>query len=396
MNRTSTLRLNALIGLSACAAACSSAWAQDQPYPYFGLSLGESRAKFDQTGINNRLLGPGLQTTSLSSDEKDRAYRVFGGWQFNRFVALEAAFFDLGKFSYTAVTVPTGRLDNSIKLQGGGIDVVGTLPLGERFALLGRVGAQYAKTRNSFTASGAATVANPTPSERAGNYKVGVGLQYAFSPGFVMRAEADRYRMKDGFGDQANVNVYSVSVVFPFGRAPMTSSRAPMAPAPVAYAPPPPAPAAPMVAQAPAPMAMPMQAPSPAPVAPAMRRVSFTAESLFGFDRSQLSPEGTAALDGFAREVAGTQFEVMVVQGHSDRLGSTDYNQTLSLARADAVKAYLVSSGGFAAGKITTAGLGEGSPSGKTGDCAASLPMAELRSCLQPDRRVDVDVSGMR
>ncbi len=393
MKQIPTLRVAALTCLAGCAASFGhGAWAQDSgAYPYLGVSLGESRAKFDQTGINARMLGSGLQTTSLSSDEKDRAYRVFGGWQFNRYFALEAAFFDLGQFSYSATTVPAGSLNANFKLQGGGLDAVGTLPLGERWALLGRLGAQYAKTRNSFTATGAATVTNPTPSERAGNYKVGVGLQYAFSPGFHLRAEADRYRMKDGFGDQANVNVYSVSLVFPFGRSPMVTARAPMPPAP-APAPPPPqaAPAAPMAAAAP------MPPPSPAPTAPAVRRVTFAAESLFGFDRAQLRPEGKAALDAFAREAAGTQFDVITVQGHTDRLGSTAYNQTLSLARADTVKAYLVESGGLAAAKITTAGLGESSPTGQTGDCQGSQPTAQLRSCLQPDRRVDIEVTGTR
>ncbi|OYU98452.1 MAG: hypothetical protein CFE45_16460 [Burkholderiales bacterium PBB5] len=87
---------------------------------------------------------------------------------------------------------------------------------------------------------------------------------------------------------------------------------------------------------------------------------------------------------------------MIVVEGHADRLGSTAYNQTLSLQRADAVKAYLVTSGGFDPAKVTTAGKGETAPTTKPEDCQASLHQAALRLCLQPDRRVDVEVNGTR
>ncbi len=387
----------AIARASACACLAGlalGAQAQDAPYPYFGLTLGESRAKFDQLGISQRLLGRGIAVSSLSSDERDRAWRVFGGWQFNRWWALEAAFFDLGQFSFSSATVPAGTLDGNFKLQGGGLDLVGSLPLSDNFSLLGRVGAQYAKTRNSFSTSGAAVVTNPTPSERAGNYKVGVGLQYAFGPNFQMRAEADRYRMKDGFGDQANVNVYSVSLVFPFGRE---SRRMARTDAPAAYQPPP----APMRAETPpapmAPVAVAPMAPTVQPMVVAQpRRVSFSAESLFGFDQSALQPAGRQALDGFAREMKGTQFQVIVVEGHTDRLGSAAYNQALSQRRSDVVKDYLVGSGGLDAQKISSTGKGEGSPTLVADACAASLPTAELRRCLQPDRRVDITVDGTR
>jgi OOP family OmpA-OmpF porin len=109
-----------------------------------------------------------------------------------------------------------------------------------------------------------------------------------------------------------------------------------------------------------------------------------------------LQPAGEAALDQLARELAGTTFSVMVVEGHTDRLGSEAYNQTLSQQRAEVVKAYLVRSGGFEASKITTAGLGESQPVTQAEDCKASMPMVALRACLQPDRRVDVEVSGTR
>ena len=151
-----------------------------------------------------------------------------------------------------------------------------------------------------------------------------------------------------------------------------------------------------VVAALPAAQPRPLSEPAPAAVAPALRRVSFSAESLFGFDQSAIQPAGRTKLDVFAREVVGTQFEVIVIEGHADRLGSTAYNQHLSLQRADAVKAYLVATGGLDASKITSAGMGEGAPTTRLDDCKDSLPTAALRSCLQPDRRVDVVVQGTK
>jgi OOP family OmpA-OmpF porin len=400
MNRKRpTLHLLALASLSALCA--TSALAQDHNYYYGGLSAGPTRGKFNEEGISSILLqgnATPISRTGLTLDQRDNAYRVFLGYQFNRWFGLEASFFNLGKYHFQATTSPAGVLNGEMKVQGGGLDAVAALPLGDRFALLGRVGAQYAKTRNSFNGSGAVAISNPSPSDRQLNYKVGAGVQYAFNPNFLMRLEAEQYRVRDALGGHARVQALMVGLVVPFGAGAISSRSAGM-PAvykPVAYVAP--APMAPMATPAPAPEPAPVVSAAPAQVPMAVaapRRVSFAADALFGFDQSALRPDGKTALDSFARELAGTRFELIVVEGHTDRLGSTAYNQTLSMQRAEAVKDYLVSSGGFEAARISTAGLGETSPS-QAGECLASLPMADLRACLQPDRRVDVDVTGTR
>jgi OOP family OmpA-OmpF porin len=389
-----TLRLLALTSIGTLLA--SGALAQDNSYTYGGISVGQSHGKSDASGMAAyQIKGavPALTVTGVSRDDNDNAYRVFLGYQFNRNVGLEASFFNLGRFNYHATTSPAGSLDGQTKIQGGGLDVVGALPLSENWSLLGRVGGQFAKTRNVFSGSGAVFTSDPSPSARQFNYKVGAGLQYAFGPHFLMRGEAEQYRTRDAIGGNDRVQVFSLSIVVPFGAG--AGTRTAMKPAvyePVAYV----APAAPApepVAEA-APMA-PVVAAAPVTPVAEPRRVSFSAESLFGFDKSTIRPEGKLALDSFARDVAGTQFDVVVVEGHADRIGTEAYNQTLSLQRAEAVKAYLVSAGGMDAAKITAKGAGETQPT-QAGDCKATLPMAELRTCLQPDRRVDVGVTGTR
>ena len=132
-----------------------------------------------------------------------------------------------------------------------------------------------------------------------------------------------------------------------------------------------------------------------APVAPQPRRVSYSAESFFGFDRAELRPEGKAALDAFAIELAGTSFDTITVQGHADRIGTTAYNQTLSIERAEAVKAYLVGKGTIDASRITATGRSEQEPVTVPEACRGDVTAA-LITCLQPDRRVEIEVNGTR
>lgn len=109
-----------------------------------------------------------------------------------------------------------------------------------------------------------------------------------------------------------------------------------------------------------------------------------------------MDPDGKAALSDLARKLKGTQFDVITVEGHTDRLGSAAYNQQLSMRRAQAVKTYLVNSGGIDANKVQAIGKGESAPMTRPGDCKDGTPRTELIACLRADRRVDVDVTGTR
>ncbi|MDE2080294.1 MAG: OmpA family protein [Burkholderiales bacterium] len=391
MNRLHTLQRCGLAGLGALlAAATLPARAQDDSYFYGGASVGQSRARIDDPGITASLLGAGLATTTMSHHQRDTGFKVFGGYQFNRYLGLEAGYFNLGKFGFTSTTVPAGTLDGQIKLQGLNLDLVGTLPLTERLSAIGRVGAQYAKASDRFGGSGAVTVLNPTPSQRATNFKLGAGLQYELTRSLFLRGEFERYRVNDAVGHRGDVNLVSVGLVIPFGRAPEAAPQIALAPPVYAAPAPEPAPEPAPVAVVPAPVAPP--APLPVPI----RRVAFSADSLFAFDRSEVQPAGRQALDRFARELDGTRYDVIQVEGYTDRLGPAAYNQALSTRRAEAVKAYLVGPGGIDAGKVSAVGRGASSPVTKPGDCQGVKARAKLIACLQPDRRVEVEVSGTR
>jgi OOP family OmpA-OmpF porin len=370
------LRVLGLAGLGSLTAFAATA--QEAGYYYGGLSIGQSRARINDERITAGLLGAGLQTSTMSLDESDTAFKLIGGYQFNRYLAVEGGYFDLGKFGFTSTTRPAGTLSGQIKLRGFNLDLVGTLPLSERFAVIGRVGAQVARASDSFSGTGAVQILGPNPSKRDTSYKVGLGLQYEVSPSFLVRAEAERYRIDDAVGNRGDINMFSVSLVVPIGRVPAPAPRAMPVSSYVAPT---------LMAELPRPI--------PEPVAP-RQRASFSADSLFAFDAATLRPEGRSVLDGFMAQLGGLEFDTIGIEGHTDRLGAAAYNQRLSLRRAEAVKEHFVVQGRIAPEKLKVSGKGESSPITGPEDCKGQMATPQLIACLQPDRRVVVEVNGLR
>lgn len=125
---------------------------------------------------------------------------------------------------------------------------------------------------------------------------------------------------------------------------------------------------------------------------PAAARVTLDADTLFDFDKAVLRPAGRAALDDFVVKTKDISPEVILAVGHADRFGSEKYNTSLSERRAGAVKTYLVSKG-IEPNRVQTEGKGEMQPMTKAGDCLGAKS-AKVIACLQPDRRVDVEIVG--
>lgn len=373
------------LGLAALAAIASPfASADDKGWDkgwYTGANIGRSMATIDDERITNSLRAGGFTSSTITDDDRSTGGKIFGGYQLNRNFALEGGYFNLGKFGYTANTVPAGTLRGDMKVQGLNLDLVGILPITEKFSAFGRAGVTYAETKDTFAGTGAVRVTNPNPSKRDTNFKVGLGLQYAFTDNLAVRGEVERYRINDAIGNKGDIDLVSVGLVYRFGgrtQAPRAATPEYIAPAPV------------YVAAAPAP------APVVATAPPAPRKVSFSADSLFDFDKSTVRPAGVQELNKFASDLKGTDYELITVTGHTDRLGSHAYNMKLSSRRADAVKSYLVDSAGIPAGKIGAKGVNGSDPVTKPGECKGTAATKQLIACLQPDRRVDVEVSGTK
>ena len=149
--------------------------------------------------------------------------------------------------------------------------------------------------------------------------------------------------------------------------------------APVAEVAPAPVAPAPVAAPTPAPV------PVPVPVVAAPAKVTYAADAFFDFDKSVLKPEGKAKLDDLVSKVKSISLEVIIAVGHTDFVGTDAYNQKLSVDRAEAVKAYLVSKG-IEKNRVYTEGKGKKSP-------VADNKTAEGRT---KNRRVEIEVVGTR
>ena len=134
-------------------------------------------------------------------------------------------------------------------------------------------------------------------------------------------------------------------------------------------------------------------APPPAP-RPVAEKLTLDADTLFDFDKATLRPAGRDTLDTFVSKLRDISPETIMTIGHADRIGSDRYNQRLSERRVATVKAYMVSKG-VEANRVYTEGKGETQPVTKSGDCLGPKS-AKVIACLQPDRRVDIEVIGTK
>lgn len=131
-----------------------------------------------------------------------------------------------------------------------------------------------------------------------------------------------------------------------------------------------------------------MPAPAPAAAAaaaPTAEKVTFSADAFFDFDKSVLKPEGKTTLQNLVAQLKNTDIEVVVATGHTDWTGSDAYNMKLSMRRAKAVKAFLVSRG-IPEARVFVEGKGERNP-------IADNHTKEGRA---KNRRVDIEVVGTK
>ncbi|MDR5892479.1 OmpA family protein [Halomonas mongoliensis] len=116
--------------------------------------------------------------------------------------------------------------------------------------------------------------------------------------------------------------------------------------------------------------------------------LTLSADVLFAFDEHELTAEGRQSLNRVAQQLgASYQNPVITLVGHTDRIGPSDYNMTLSRQRADAVRHYFTELG-LPSASMVAEGRGDTEPVVFCQEAGSS----ELVKCLQPNRRVDIEV----
>jgi len=341
-------RASEVLGLLALTLIASpSAVAQDSGF-YVGANIGKTRAKIDDDKILSNLRNDGYVRADLTDFNRDTGYKAFFGYQFNKYFALEAGYFDLGRFGFAVNTDPDGRLVGRDLIRGVNFDGVVSLPFTEKFSIFGRAGLNNANVQGSFVETGAIHMADLHPSKRETNYKFGGGLEYDFTKCFGVRAEVERYRVNDALETKGDIDFASVGVLFRFGCKTAAPVQRVAEPEPIAAAP------EPVVVETPVLVLVPVPAET--------QEYCTILDIQFEIDKDEMQreeKEKLAVLGTFMTKYPNT---TALIEGHTDNVGAYDHNLKLSQDRAQNVVNYLVDNLHIAASRLKAVGYGDARP----------------------------------
>ncbi|MDR3432306.1 MAG: porin OmpA [Rouxiella aceris] len=324
---------------------------------YTGGKLGWSQ--YHDTGFANAYQDIGNGPTH----DSQLGAGAFLGYQANPYLGFELGYDWLGRMPYK------GSVNNgAFKAQGVQLAAKLSYPLTEDLDVYTRLGGMVwrADSKGYYGATGQRVSDNDTGVSPL----AAVGVEYAVTKNWATRLD---YQWVNNIGDAATVGarpdnaMLSVGVSYRFGQED----------------------AAPVVAPAPT--------PAPAPVVQT-HRFTLKSDVLFTFGKSTLKPEGRQALDQLYTQLSSMDPKdgSAVVLGYTDAVGSEQSNQKLSVQRAQTVVDYLVSKG-IPANKISARGMGESNPvTGNTCGYKAGRATAKQIACLAPDRRVEIEVKGIK
>lgn len=176
-----------------------NAHAQAQPTGagfYGGLGAGVGHTDINGSGIAG------------STDKKDGVWKLFGGYQFNRYIAAEGGYVDLGKASIAGPQGSAATDSNAWQ-----VSAVGSMPLNPQFALTGKLGLARTATDGGGSINGVAFAGSDH--HTAPTY--GLGMRYDISKAVGVRGEWERFRLSNaGFGGKSDADVFTINALFKF------------------------------------------------------------------------------------------------------------------------------------------------------------------------------------
>jgi len=319
---------------------------------YTGAKLGWSQ--YHDTGY----YGNGYQNNNGPTHENQLGAGAFVGYQANPYLGFELGYDWLGRMPNKG-----DQVNGAFKAQGVQLAAKLSYPVMDDLDVYTRLGGMVWRADSTQQVVGGKRISD---NDTGVSPLVAVGVEYALTPNWATRLD---YQWVNNIGDAGTVGarpdnaMLSVGVSYRFGQDE----------------------AAPVVAPAPAP-------------APVVETKHFTLKSdvLFNFNKATLKPEGQQALNQLYSQLSNLDPKdgSVVVLGFTDRIGSDAYNQKLSEQRAQSVVDYLVSKG-IPSNKISARGMGKSNPvTGNTCDNVKGRPA--LINCLGPDRRVEIEVKGIK
>jgi OOP family OmpA-OmpF porin len=186
----------AVFAISASAFALPAAAQMNMSAFYIGGSVGQAKFKNACGSVG----------AGASCDDKDTAWRLLAGYQFNRNLAVELGYHNFGELKASA-----GTLSETIKSNAWELVAVGLYPFANQFGVYGKLGGYRAEAKDS---------SNFAPGAEDTNTGVtfGGGLQWDVMPAVGLRAEWQRYNKVGGnnTGGKDNIDVMSLGAVYRF------------------------------------------------------------------------------------------------------------------------------------------------------------------------------------
>jgi OOP family OmpA-OmpF porin len=148
----------------------------------------------------------GSSVAGSSCDDSDTAFRIFGGYQFNKHLGVELGYATLGEVKATL-----GAISATAEAKAWDVMAVGTFPIADKFNVFGKLGWFKADTDLSSNIGGSA-------SDSSSGLTYAIGAGYDFNKNFGLRAEWQRYTDVGGnnVGGETDVDVMSIGVVYRF------------------------------------------------------------------------------------------------------------------------------------------------------------------------------------
>lgn len=338
-----------------------SSYANDEFHPlYVGLKSGWASVHH---GVN-QFKHNANQTSDSSVNRHSVTYGAFVGYKLNPSFATELGYEYFGHLSVGKANREFNEPQFKHSAHGASLNFKYNYPITESLNIFTKLGGAYVYNTYKFTQENSdktRKASKATPSLVAG-----VGFDYEIAPELIFRTE---YQYLNKVGKNPKINgtrlkykpdfhAVTVGLIYQFGASKVSE---------------------------------------PIEVAQQIDKLfEFDTDVLFDFGKASLKATSTQVLDKVYQDIAGLELTHanINVNGYTDRLGSSSFNQKLSQKRADNVANYIIDKG-INPAAVTAIGHGKSSP--VTGNnCDTIKNRTALISCLAPDRRVSVQVKGTK